>query len=258
MSKLHDTQNSFDNRNIDITRVGIKDFHTPVQLRSISLEIQPSIASISMYGFLSRQYRGTHMSRFISLIHEHTDIPVDSHMMRKLVWAILERLNTHSAEVILKAPFFIKKQAPVTKQLGLMDYHICYRTIADQGNITQILQVKVPVTSLCPCSKQISDYGAHNQRSILTIEAEYEKDFAPEILIHAAEESASCGLYSVLKREDEKYVTEFAYNHAKFAEDIVRDAYSKLRQISDIKHFRVSTENIESIHNHAAYAEIIF
>ncbi|QRN40578.1 MAG: GTP cyclohydrolase I FolE2 [Neisseriaceae bacterium] len=255
MGSLTDTQNSIDTRNIAITRVGIKDFTIPVQLLS-KTGIQHSIATVSMYTQLEGKYRGTHMSRFITLICENKQ-PINAATMRELTTNMCHRLEAKGGEIILQAPLFIEKKAPVTQITSLINYEIIYHTRIRDEKIEQFLEVKIPTTSLCPCSKEISDYGAHNQRSIVNILVQYNHDIIPEILIEIAEKSSSCELYSILKRPDEKYVTEKAYENPKFVEDIVRDIYQLLSKQTEIISFKISSENFESIHNHSAYAEIV-
>ncbi|MCV2509517.1 MAG: GTP cyclohydrolase, FolE2/MptA family, partial [Neisseriaceae bacterium] len=177
--------------------------------------------------------------------------------MRELTIDMCQKLGAKNGEIILQTPLFIEKKAPITKITGLMNYELTYHTRIQGKKTEQFLEVKIPTTSLCPCSKEISDYGAHNQRSIINISAQYNQNIEPETLIKIAEESSSCGLYSILKRPDEKKVTESAYENPKFVEDIVRDIYQALKQQPEIINFKVSSENFESIHNHSAYAEII-
>ncbi len=251
---LTDTQNSFDSRNIDIPQVGIKDFRLPFQWRTRS-GLQNTVGNVSMYCYLPGRYKGTHMSRFIALI-THNTRPIDAQSMRELIRELRDSLEAPEAEIYLEAPFFTEKSAPKSGQKSLMDYLVAYHIQTKGEESKQFLQVKVPVTSLCPCSKEISDFGAHNQRSLITINAQYEKALDPETLIEIAESEASCDLYSLLKRPDEKYVTERAYTQAKFVEDMARDLYHRLLQVKEIVHFTASSENFESIHNHSAFAKV--
>ena len=252
---LTDTQSSFDSRNIDIPQVGIKDFRLPFQWRTRS-GLQNTVGNISMYCYLPGRYKGTHMSRFIALMTRNIR-PIDARSMRELTQELRDCLEAPEAEIYLEAPFFMEKRAPISGQKSLMDYLVAYHIQqAKDGASTQFLQVKVPVTSLCPCSKEISDFGAHNQRSLITIKAQYEGTLEPETLIEIAESEASCDLYSLLKRPDEKYVTERAYTQAKFVEDMARDLYRRLLVVKEIIHFTASSENFESIHNHSAFAKV--
>ncbi|MFH4353950.1 MAG: GTP cyclohydrolase FolE2 [Neisseriaceae bacterium] len=251
---LHDTQSAFDNRNIAINRVGIKDFKLPIQLASLS-GVQATIATVDMFASLEAKYRGTHMSRFISLITANAK-PICAESIKELTQQLCKQLETTQAEISLTTSLFVEKKAPITQIRGLMDYQVKYHTCVDANEVKQILEVKTPTTSLCPCSKEISAAGAHNQRSVIVIKAQYRGTLFPEQLIEIAEKSSSCDLYSILKRADEKFVTETAYAQPKFVEDTVREAYQALKNIPEIIKFKVASENFESIHNHSAYAEV--
>ena len=241
---IPDVQGKPDTRNIAITRVGIRDIRMPLHIATPHGP-QPTVATAEMTVALPADQKGTHMSRFIHLLNEAGAISLDG--FAALHGEMLKRLNAAEGSILLTFPYFVKKQAPVT-------------LIADGGHEDCIVSVEVTiaVTSLCPCSKEISQYGAHNQRSHIIINAEYDEKtpFALEDLIRIGEEEGSCEIWATLKRPDEKYVTERAYENPKFVEDIVRDVAARLNADPRIKAYRVSSENFESIHNHSAYAII--
>ena len=210
-----------------------------------------------MYVGLAKEHKGTHMSRFIEILNQQ-DIALSLSKFEQLVRGMISRLDAQTGRLEVNFPFFMKKMAPVTKTSGLLDYDITLiGEVHDHGRYTQSLKLIVPVTSLCPCSKLISERGAHNQRSHITLEALTNPDLVIEDLITSVEEEASCQLYSVLKRADEKHVTEQAYDNPKFVEDLVRDTAKRLKDNPDVIAFTVESENFESIHNHSAYAQII-
>ena len=252
---IPDVQGKPDTRHIAITRVGIRDIRIPLHVATPD-GAQPTVATAEMTVALPHQQKGTHMSRFIHLLNEAGTISLDS--FAALHGEMLKRLNATEGSIILTFPYFVKKQAPVSKTESLLDYRV--RLLAD-GNRVRCevrVEVTVAVTSLCPCSKEISKYGAHNQRSHIIIHAEYDEKtpFTFEDLIRIGEEEGSCEIWATLKRPDEKYVTERAYENPKFVEDIVRDVAARLNADPRIKAYRVSSENFESIHNHSAYAII--
>ena len=252
---IPDVQGKPDTRNIAITRVGIRDIRMPLHIATPHGP-QPTVATAEMTVALPHHQKGTHMSRFIHLLNEAGAISLDG--FAALHGEMLKRLNAAEGSILLTFPYFVKKQAPVSKTESLMDYEVTL--IADGGHEDCIVSVEVTiaVTSLCPCSKEISQYGAHNQRSHIIINAEYDEKtpFALEDLIRIGEEEGSCEIWPTLKRPDEKYVTERAYENPKFVEDIVRDVAARLNADPRIKAYRVSSENFESIHNHSAYAII--
>lgn len=252
---IPDVQGKPDTRNIAITRVGIRDIRMPLHIATPHGP-QPTVATAEMTVALPHQQKGTHMSRFIHLLNEAGTISLDG--FAALHGEMLKRLNAAEGSILLTFPYFVKKQAPVSKTESLMDYEVTL--IADGGHEDCIVSVEVTiaVTSLCPCSKEISQYGAHNQRSHIIINAEYDEKtpFSLEDLIRIGEEEGSCEIWATLKRPDEKYVTERAYENPKFVEDIVRDVAARLNADPRIKAYRVSSENFESIHNHSAYAII--
>jgi GTP cyclohydrolase I len=207
-----------------------------------------------MYVNLPRQYKGTHMSRFVEVLNQHNKL-ISLQNFSEILQEVKTRLNAESAHMEISFPYFINKMAPVTGSEGLMEYNCCFRgTMGKALDIVTI--INVPISTLCPCSKEISDFGAHNQRGIVTLKVRFKKFIWIEDLIKLVEETASSEVYSVLKREDEKYVTEKAYQNPKFVEDIVRDIALKLNDDPNITWFEVESENFESIHNHNAYAYI--
>lgn len=252
---LKDIQSQRDSRNIDIDRVGIKDIVTPIILRDRSKGSQHTVATISMHVNLPHNFKGTHMSRFVAILNRHRE-DVSLATVKQLLGEMQEELGADESHVELRFPYFMEKAAPVSGQVGLMDYRCAFIAHAKGAEKDFQLSVTVPVTSLCPCSKEISEYGAHNQRSHVTITVRYTKMIWIEDLIEVAERSASSPIYSLLKREDEKFVTELAYNNPVFVEDIVRNVTSELMDDDRVVWFTVESENYESIHNHSAYAVI--
>ena len=252
---LKDIQNETDSRNITIDRVGIKDISYPIKLQDKKKGIQETVAKINMFVQLPHNFKGTHMSRFIEILNKHrNNINIDS--VKEILDEMLLKLDSKQAHIELNFPYFIEKTAPVSKQTALMDYNCSFTGNADGDNKEFIISVTVPVMSLCPCSKEISNFGAHNQRSYVKIKVKYKKMIWIEELVDIAESSASSPIYSLLKREDEKFVTEYSYNNPVFVEDIVRNVAEKLLKDNRITWFEVSSENMESIHNHSAFAVI--
>ncbi|HUU39506.1 MAG TPA: GTP cyclohydrolase FolE2, partial [Desulfatiglandales bacterium] len=211
-------------------------------------------AMINMYVNLPRDYKGTHMSRLVEILNEH-DRMISIKNFSNILSTMKKRLNAESAHIEISFPYFVMKTSPVTQSQGLMEYQCTFKGSLNQGK-DLIIMIQVPITTLCPCSKEISAYGAHNQRGEVKLQVRFKKFIWIEDLIKLVENCASCDVYSVLKREDEKYVTEKAYQNPKFVEDIVRDIAEKLENDQNIVWFAVETENFESIHNHNAYAYI--
>ncbi len=252
---LEDIQNSHDTRNIDIDQVGIKDIIYPISLKDKNKGIQHTTARITMSVMLPHQYKGTHMSRFIEVLNKHKD-NMDIHNVGSILQDMKEKLASDTSFISLTFPYFMAKNTPVSKLSSLMNYECEFIGNCSKNGMDFILKVQVPIQSLCPCSKEISDRGAHNQRSIASISVRYNKVVWIEDLIEIAESSASSSIYSLLKREDEKFVTEYAYDHPAFVEDIVRNITEKLMLDDRITWFEVECENMESIHNHNAWARI--
>ncbi len=251
---VEDVQGRADTRHIAIDRVGIKDIRHPVRVRDRSDGEQHTVATFNMYVNLPHNFKGTHMSRFVEVLHHAREISVDS--FRKMLVDMTERLDADAGHIEMTFPYFVSKQAPVSGVESLMDYQAALIGECCHGETTMWVRVVVPVTSLCPCSKKISERGAHNQRSHVTIKARLHKHMWIEELIDVAESEASCELYGILKRPDEKYVTERAYDNPKFVEDMVRDVALRLDAEPRIGAYVVESENFESIHNHSAYALI--
>jgi GTP cyclohydrolase I len=253
---LPDTQALPDWRRTPIQKVGIKGLRYPVAFRTAAGDVQHTVAEFAMYVGLAHDVKGTHMSRFVEIL-EATREPLDIRGLHGLQARMLERLGADSGRIEISFPYFIRKAAPVSGVTSLLDYQarLAAETKAD-GRTRITLALTASVTSLCPCSKKISDYGAHNQRSHITIAADVEGDMTLEELAQVAEEEASCEVFGLLKRPDEKWVTERAYDNPKFVEDLVRDIALRMKRDPRVGQFRVSSENFESIHNHSAYAEV--
>jgi GTP cyclohydrolase IB len=251
---LPDVQSGADRRDLAIQRVGVKSLTHPVLVATVRGP-QPSVASIDMFVGLPADQKGTHMSRFVDVLQGHAE-PLSMMSMRTLLTRMIERLDAQAGHIEMRMPFFVLKTAPISGVESLMDYQLTV-TIDTDGETTRFRQkVVVPVTSLCPCSKTVSDYGAHNQRSHISIMAELADEMTVEDQIRIAEDASSCELWGLLKRPDEKYVTERAYNNPKFVEDVVRDVALALNGDARILAYTIEAENFESIHNHSAYALI--
>ena len=253
---MPDVQSTPDVRNIPINQVGIKDLRFPVRIRSQSGE-QATVARISMTVSLPAEQKGTHMSRFVALMEEHR-AALDFATLEALTGNMLARLEANAGKISIAFPFFRQKAAPVSGCLSLMDYDVTLIGEMREHAFIGSLKIVIPVTSLCPCSKEISDYGAHNQRSHVTVSLTANAEVGIEEIIDCVEAQASCQLYGLLKRPDEKYVTEKAYENPKFVEDMVRDVATALIADGRIESFIVESENFESIHNHSAYAYIAY
>lgn len=254
---LPDTQNTKDIRNIVINQVGIKDILHPIKFVNRDNESHPTIANFTMTVRLPENVKGTHMSRFIEILNDgECSFGIDTFM--NLVQTVADKLDSSDAQIIVDFPFFRNKKAPSSGVESLLDYKVSLTGTIINAKPELTLKVVVPVTSLCPCSKSISKYGAHNQRSHITIEAKAAKGetIYLEDLIDLAEEKASSELYAILKRDDEKVVTERAYENPAFVEDIVRDIAVELNANKKVNFYCLESENFESIHNHSAYALI--
>ena len=251
---LPDVQSHPDTRQLAIQRVGVKSLVHPVVVQTAKGP-QPSVATVDMTVSLPPEVKGTHMSRFLEVFQSHEE-PISFHSVSSMMDMMLKRLEADSGYIKIALPYFVRKAAPVSGVESLMDYHITWESEVIQGQRLTTLTALVPVTSLCPCSKKISEYGAHNQRSHVTIAAQLNGPMDVEDLIAIAENAASCQLWGLLKRPDEKYVTERAYDNPKFVEDLVRDIAIALGDDARIVGFSVESENFESIHNHSAYAKI--
>jgi GTP cyclohydrolase I len=252
---IPDIQSSEDTRYIDIDRVGIKDIRHPIVVRDRSGRDQHTVATFNMYVSLPHNFKGTHMSRFVEILNHHEyEITVES--FKHMIVEMTEILHAEAGHIEMSFPFFVTKFAPISKVQSLMDYQVSFIGQI-QNKVTSVLvKIVVPITSLCPCSKNISDYGAHNQRSHVTVQARLRSFVWVEELIEMIEKVGSCELYGLLKRPDEKYVTEKAYDNPKFVEDIVRDVAIRLNADDRITAYVIESENFESIHNHSAYAMV--
>ncbi|MCH7695753.1 MAG: GTP cyclohydrolase I FolE2 [Proteobacteria bacterium] len=254
---IPDVQNSLDTREIPIDKVGIKDIRHPIVVRDRSGREQHTIAMFNMYVSLPHNFKGTHMSRFVETLNDHEyEISVES--FKSMIEEMTRILDAKIGHVEMTFPYFINKAAPVSGVRSLMDYEVSFIGDIKDGKSRVTVKVVVPVTSLCPCSKDISDRGAHNQRSHVTLQVRTQKFIWIEELIDIVEQVASCELYGLLKRPDEKYVTERAYDNPKFVEDMVRDVAIQLKSDERIEAYTIESENFESIHNHSAYAMLSF
>ena len=253
---MKDVQSQPDYRNIPIDKVGIKNLRYPITVRDRREGFQHTIAAINMYVDLPHDNKGTHMSRFVELLHLLRP-EVSLEKFAAILDNMKRHLNAASAHLEMTFPYFIEKKAPVSTSPGLMDYTCSIRGTSDPtGKVDLVSEVVVPISSVCPCSMEISDIGAHNQRGEVRLSTRFKKFIWMEDMIELVEKSASCDVFSVLKRVDEKRVTEKAFGNPKFVEDIVRDVAKRLNDDDNITWFSVSAENFESIHNHSAYASI--
>jgi len=251
---LSDVQLTRDTRNIAIGKVGVKDISYPVVVMDKNRAFQHTVARINMYVDLPHHFKGTHMSRFVEILNSYReDIALDK--MEIILATMKEKLGASNAHLEMEFPYFVEKSAPVSRAKSLMEY-TCTFSASLSDRFDFVLGIKVPVTSLCPCSRELSSYGAHNQRSIMTVQVRYSEFIWIEDLIEIIEECGSSPVYSLLKREDEKFVTERAYENPRFVEDMVREATVRLLAMDNITWFSVEAENFESIHKHSAYAAI--
>ncbi len=252
---MADVQSSADTRQIPIDKVGIKDIRHPVVIKDRTGKEQHTVAIFNMYVSLPQHFKGTHMSRFVRILNQHDfEITVDS--FKQMLSEMVETLEAEAGHIGMNFPFFVNKRAPVSEIESLIDYEVTFIGEIVNGEPVMNVKVLIPATSLCPCSKKISEYGAHNQRSHITVNARTNGFVWIEDIIDLVEQEASCELYSLLKRPDEKYVTERAYNNPKFVEDLVRDVANRLNRDERIGSYILEAENFESIHNHSAYALI--
>ena len=253
---MKDIQNERDHRQIPIDKVGIKNLRYPITVLDKEKGYQHTVATINMYVDLPHRDKGTHMSRFVEILHLFRP-EVSLKRISEVLDQMKRHLNADSAHIEVTFPYFIEKTAPVSGSPGLMDY-TCRFTGASNPEepVDLISEIIVPISSVCPCSKEISDAGAHNQRGEVRLATRFQRFIWIEDMIDLVESSASCEVFSVLKRADEKYVTETGYTNPKFVEDVVRDIAIKLKQDDNITWFSLSAENFESIHNHSAYAYI--
>ncbi len=251
--KMPDVMDKIDSRRLDIQRVGVRSVRRPISFEDRKGIIVPTIGNFGTYVRLDNRKRGTHMSRFIQLLEEIEE-PLSVESFIPLVKSMIKRLESVEGVITVDFPFFLVKKAPITAIAGHMDYDVGLTGFVNKQGSRVQLTLRVPVSTLCPCSREISEYGAHNQRSSVRLTIQTNLHIWITDLIELIEKSASCDLFSVLKRPDEKFVTEYAYDNPKFVEDIVRDIARILTRDPRILFFEVESENFESIHNHSAYA----
>ncbi len=252
-SPLHDKQSERDHRELRIDKVGVRGLRFPIQIRDKARSLQNTVATIGMFVDLPKEFKGTHMSRFIEVLNAHGNI-VHVENITEILHAMQRKLNAATSHLEMEFPFFLEKKAPVSGMTSVMDYTARFDATAIGKEIDFVLTVKANVTTLCPCSKAISQYGAHNQRGEVTVQIRFTKAIWIEDLIAIVERSASSELYALLKRQDEKAVTERAYENPVFVEDLVRNVAQRLNAHRDVTWYKVEAENYESIHNHNAYA----
>jgi GTP cyclohydrolase I len=252
---LHDTQSLPDDRQLAIDRVGVKNLRFPLEVRDRDHQSQNTVATVQLTVDLPHDHKGTHMSRFVEVLNAHGPV-LHVHNLREILQALQQRLHAQATHVDFEFPYFMEKAAPVTGARGLVDYTVRFQANLEGSRFDFVLVVIVPVTTLCPCSKAISRYGAHNQRGQVTLAVRFRQPVWIEDLIEMVEQSASSELYSLLKRPDEKAVTERAFENPVFVEDLVRNVALRAEAHPEITWYRVEAENFESIHNHNAYALI--
>ena len=255
---IPDIQNQTDSRDIPLAKVGVKGLEYPVRVLDKVKKNQYTTAKVDLFADLPKHFKGAHMSRFIEIFHQYRDDLTMPRFMEMLS-AIRVELDAESAFGTMTFPYFVEKIAPVSRLPGIMSYRCLYQGRVNQKKDSMgyrhfTVAVSVPVTTVCPCSKAISERGAHNQRGIVTVELELGPFFWIEDIITIVESAASSPVYSLLKREDEKYITEHAYDNPRFVEDLVREVYTKIRDMNQFPRFSVEAENFESIHNHSAFA----
>jgi GTP cyclohydrolase I len=248
-----DIQNQRDTRNVPLAKVGVKDLEYPIRVLDKLKKTQYTTARVDLFADLPRHFKGTHMSRFIEIFHGYRD-DISMHRFLDMLRSIRTELDADSAFGSIRFPYFLEKRAPVSGLAGMMSYEGRFQGRVSQSTSQFTVSVSVPVTTVCPCSKAISDRGAHNQRGVVRVELELGPFFWLEDIIELVERSASSPVYSLLKREDEKFVTEQAYDNPRFVEDMVRDVYVAIRDMGEFPRFSVEAENFESIHNHSAFA----
>jgi GTP cyclohydrolase IB len=250
---LHDKQSEPDHRELRINKVGVRGLRFPIQVRDKAYAVQNTIATIGMFVDLPKEFKGTHMSRFLEVLNAHGNI-IHVENIRDILHAMQAKFHAATSHLEIEFPYFMVKKAPVTRKESVMDYTARFDAAACHDEIQFLLTVKALVTTLCPCSKAIAAYGAHNQRGEVTVRIRFRRSVWIEDLIQIIESSASSELYALLKRQDEKAVTERAYENPVFVEDLVRNVAVKLNAHPDVAWYKVEAENHESIHNHNAYA----
>jgi len=254
--ELHDIQSRRDDRELPINKVGVRGLRFPIQVRDKTRKVQDTVATIGMFVDLPKEFKGTHMSRFVEVLNAHGNI-VHVENISEILHSLQKKLNSATSHLEIEFPYFMSKRSPVTRKASLMDYVARFDAAACGAETDFVLTVRVNVTTLCPCSKAIARYGAHNQRGEVTVALRFKKIVWIEEVIEIVEASASSELYALLKRQDEKAVTERAYDNPVFVEDLVRNVALRLNAHPRVTWYRVEAENFESIHNHNAYACII-
>jgi GTP cyclohydrolase I len=251
--KLDDKQSERDHRELRIDKVGVRGLRFPIQVRDRTRRVQNTVATLGMFVDLPKEFKGTHMSRFVEVLNAHGNI-IHVENIREILQQLQQKLNSATSHIEIEFPYFMSKQSPVSRQKSLMDYIARFDAAACGQETDFVLTVKVKVTTLCPCSKAIARYGAHNQRGEVTVALRFKKTIWIEEVVQMIEASASSELYALLKRQDEKAVTERAYENPVFVEDLVRNVALRLNAHPLVTWYRVEAENFESIHNHNAYA----
>ena len=251
--KLHDMQSQRDHRELPIDKVGVRGLRFPIQVRDRAHNVQNTVATIGMFVDLPKEFKGTHMSRFVEALNEHGSV-IHVENIRDILHSLQKRLNSATSHLGVEFPYFMTKRSPVSHKQSVMDYVARFDAAACGAEIDFVLTVKAHVTTLCPCSKAIAKYGAHNQRGLVTVALRFSRPVWIEDVVAMIESSASSELYALLKRQDEKAVTERAYENPVFVEDLVRNVALKLNAHPLVTWYKVEAENFESIHNHNAYA----
>ena len=253
-TSLADVQAHPDTRKVPISRVGVQNIRFPIAVKDRQKSAQHTVGTIDMSVDLPHHFKGTHMSRFMEILNSHDEV-ISGDALPEILRTMRERLHARTAHLRISFPYFMEKAAPVTGSAGLLSYD-CAFDASSGATDDFILTVKVPVTTLCPCSREISARGAHNQRSMVTVQTRFDGELWIEDVVALVDESASCELYPVLKRADEKWVTEHAYDNPRFVEDLVREITLRLRALDQVTWFSVHVVNFESIHEHDAYAQV--
>ncbi len=251
---LADVQANPDGRQVPIAKVGVQNIRFPIMVKDRRQAAQHTVATIDMSVDLPHHFKGTHMSRFMEILNSHDGV-ISGEALPGIMRTMRERLDAETAQLRVSFPYFMEKGAPVSGSAGLLSYDCAFEASSGAGD-DFVLTVRVPVTTLCPCSREISSRGAHNQRGLVTVKVRFTGDLWIEDVVALVDDSASCGLYPVLKRADEKWVTERAYDNPRFVEDLVREVTLRLRAMEQVTWFKVHVVNYESIHEHDAYAEV--
>lgn len=255
-AQMPDIQSTVDQREVVIDKVGVRRVYHPISVATETGEAFGTVGEWTLTVELPAKSKGTHMSRFVKLLAQYKDTPLSNTSFKELGAELLTLLDAQKGYIDVEFAFFVSKEAPVSKQKSLMDYRVKMSAVGTESGVSVTNTVVVPVMSLCPCSKEISEYGAHNQRSHVTLSWTSDEDHKLEDMIRMVEKQGSCELWALLKRPDEKYVTERSYENPKFVEDIIRDVAVQVKAIDDVTAYKIEVENFESIHSHSAYAVI--